>query len=199
MSLSRYRKKMDPQQKEQVVVAGHHVLGAQVRERHQQHARAFLDVARVARRDAVRHQRPRRGELPHGGAGQQEQQQPRARIQRVQPGQRWFSHSHLDCGFVSNTPDARQGVHSGQGRTPAHTATCAGMRARPRRVCRLVLSCSGTAARQHGATRGEGRARGRRAAASGSRAGKAWRARADGRRGTCARARCLLRALRVSP
>ncbi|MCY1299650.1 hypothetical protein D9M70_491880 [compost metagenome] len=37
-----------PEQEQQVVVAGDHVLGAHVHERHQQHAAAFLDETLVA-------------------------------------------------------------------------------------------------------------------------------------------------------
>ena len=43
----------DADQEEQVVVAGHHVLGAEVEERHDRRAVDTLHEHRVARRDAV--------------------------------------------------------------------------------------------------------------------------------------------------
>lgn len=93
----------DAQQEEQVVVAGHHVLGAQVRERHEQHAGALLDVPRVAPRHAVRREGSGRGELPHGGGDEQEQQQPGARVERVEPGRGRNSHAHLGFWWIFGT------------------------------------------------------------------------------------------------
>ncbi len=41
------------QQKQQVIVSSHHVLGAEVRERQQQHTAGLLDEAFIARRNTV--------------------------------------------------------------------------------------------------------------------------------------------------
>ena len=45
----------DPEQEQDVVVAGDHVLGTEIEEGNQVNTRNFLDIALIAFRDAMRH------------------------------------------------------------------------------------------------------------------------------------------------